>query len=99
VAWILVHTLDLNHHRLHQEAGQSPSCFRGRQEALPPRDGPTPFPMPSVGVGAPLPDPQLQRGRVQAHDSHDEEALGLLAQGPEVVNELLRMHPCRHPGR
>ena len=46
MAWILVHALDLDNHALHEKAGEGPSCFRGRQEALPPWDGPPPFPVP-----------------------------------------------------
>jgi len=43
LAGILVHPLGLYNPPLHQETGQSPSCLRGCQKALPPRIGLPPF--------------------------------------------------------
>ena len=94
----LVHALNLDHHTLHQEAGRSPGCFRGCEEALPPGDGSAPFPESSVGIRAPFSDPQLRRGRLQTHSPHGKKALILLAQRPEVVNQLLCLHSHRHSG-
>jgi len=93
----MVHSLDLDHHTLYQETGQSPGCFCGRQETLPPGDGSATDPVASTGIFIPVPDPQLRAGRVQTHRSHDKKTLSLLAQGPEVVNKLLHVHPYRHP--
>ena len=79
MAWILVHALDLDYYALHQKADEGPSCFRGRQEALPTWDGSPPVPVPQVGLIASFSDPQLWRGRVQTDLSYDKKDVGLLA--------------------
>ena len=48
---------------------------------------------PSTGLIAPLPRPQLWRGRFRANILHGKEARRLLAQRPEVDDQLLPQHP------
>jgi len=93
VAGILVYPLDVHYPPLHQEVAQGPSRLCGHQKALPPWDGPPPLPVPSTGLIAPIPRPQLWRGRVCTNISHGKEARRLLAQGPEVDNQLLPQYP------
>ena len=88
MAGIRVHPLDLHHPTLYQKAGQSPSCFCGHQKALLSGNGPAPFSVPSFGLLASHSHPQLRSGYIQACGTHDEKALGLLAQGPEVDHQL-----------
>jgi len=97
VVGVLVYPLDLDHLSLHQRSTQGPSGFRGRQEALPPGDGPASVLVPSIGSVTPVPHPQLQHGHLQAHCPHDKEVRGLLAQGPEMDHELLCVHSGRTP--
>jgi len=93
MAGVLVHALVLDYPTLHQEIGQSSSCFHGCQKALPSGDGSAPVSMPWIGILAFISHPQLRRGHFPTDCPHDKETLNLLAQGPKMHHELLCVHP------
>ena len=96
---LLIHSIALHNVPLHEATGQDPSGLRGRQETLPPGDGPPSFSMPSSGLLTPLPNPELWCRHLRTYRPHDKEAFRLLAQGPEMDNQLPLVHTHRHPGR